>query len=164
MKTGPNRGSHLPVLIELFSKTTGSILELGCGMYSTPYLHWACHSTRRRLVTFESDPQWFPFLKQFESEFHLIYCIDDWDTIDISEPWSIAFVDHSPNQHRWKEIVKLQHADFVVAHDAENSANHKYGYSRIHKLFLYRYKYTDTFNAPFTAVFSNVYDVRKLKI
>ena len=42
MKIFAGWGSHLPVLIHLMNHTTGDVLELGTGLYSTPYLHHAC--------------------------------------------------------------------------------------------------------------------------
>ena len=162
MKLSIMRGDHLPVLMKLVSLTDGPILELGCGMYSTSYLHWECYRSKRRLVTYEHNPDYFKFLRQCETENHEVHCIDDWDSIDLSEQWSIAFVDHAPAYRRQHEIAKLTHADYVVAHDTENSQARKYGYHRILKLFKYRYKFDD-FN-PHTTVFSNRFDVRGFSI
>src|SRR5512137_2346451 len=117
MKSKPNRGSHLPVLMKLISITSGPVLELGCGMYSTTYLHWACYPTKRRLVTCESKSEWMDFARQFATDFHEIKFVPDWDLLDLKEPWSIAFVDSDPDEKRIDEIMKLTHAEYVVAHD-----------------------------------------------
>lgn len=162
MRLQPRRGSHLPVLMKLVNTTRGSILELGCGVYSTIYLHWACYPSKRRLVTFESNPQYFDFAKQFETDFHTINCIENMDAWDIREPWAIAFVDHAPDTRRIEEIKRLVHADFVVAHDAENRFDRKYRYSTIWPLFKYRWKYSDTM--PHTAVFSNKHDLSNFTV
>ena len=158
----PHRGSHLPVLMKLFPMTTGPILELGCGVYSTIYLHWACYPTKRRLVTYEDNPRFYKFANQFARDFHEIHCIKDWDLINVAEPWGIAFVDHGQEGHRYIEISHLTHAEYVVAHDAENSSNHKYHYDRIHHLFKYRTKYNKAY--PYTGIFSNFHDLSGLKI
>ena len=160
MKMKIDRGSHLPLLIKLMSITSGSVLELGCGMYSTSYLHWECFRTKRRLVTYEHNPDYFKFLKQCKGEYHEVNCINDWDSIDLSEPWSIAFVDHEPSERREHEIRKITHADYVVAHDTQNSDARKYGYHNILKLFKNRHKYN--FILPHTTVFSNKFDVMDL--
>jgi len=157
-----NRGSHLPVLMKIVNMTTGPILELGCGLYSTNPLHWACHSTKRRLVTYENHPDYFDFLKTYETDFHEVHCIDNWDSIDISEPWSVAFVDHEPAPKRAMAMRKLTHADYVVAHDTNNKDDRKYRYSTIFKLFKYRLRYAGAY--PHTTMFSNKYDVRKITI
>jgi hypothetical protein len=129
-------------------------------MYSTPYLHWACHPGRR-LVTLEDHSDWKEFVEKFKTPYHEVRFVTDWDTEDLSEPWSIAFVDHDPVEKRLraKDVARLTHADYVVCHDAENKSDHKYGYSSVNKLFKYRWKYTGA-GMPFTAVFSNKYELR----
>lgn len=163
IRTDPNYGSHLPVLIKLVSMTNGPIAELGCGIHSTPFLHWACFPNRRQLTTFEAVPRWFPFIERFRTDYHNVQPVTDWDIADFSPQWSIAFVDHENSHKRYRELARLTHAEYVVAHDAENSSDHRYGYSAVHKLFKYRWKYTDT-GKRHTAVFSNFHDVSKLEI
>lgn len=157
------RGSHLPILMKLVSLTTGSILELGCGMYSTTYLHWACYPTKRRLVTYEQNPAYFPFAQLSIADFHEVHCIDNYGIIDLSEPWSIAFVDHDQTLNlRSNEIKRLIHADYVVAHDTERRVARKYGYTEIYDLFKYRWQYVDA--RPNTSVFSNKHDLRDFTV
>jgi predicted O-methyltransferase YrrM len=162
MKMNILRGSHLPILMKSITMTSGSILELGCGMFSTTYLHWECYRSKRRLVTYESKPDYFKFLSECANDYHEVHCIDDWDSIDISEPWSIAFVDHAPPSHRYHEMRKLTHVDYVVAHDTENTQAKRYGYHKIMKLFKYRFKFNEVL--PHTTVFSNKFDVRGFKL
>lgn len=158
----PHRGSHLPVLMKLLPMTTGSVLELGAGVYSTSFFHWACYAQRRRLLTYEDNPVFYRFARQFHKGLHEVRCIRSWDDADYAEPWGLAFVDHGQERRRWLDISRLTHAEYVVAHDAENSAAHKYHYERIHSQFRFRFKYNGAW--PYTAVFSNVHDVSKLVI
>lgn len=162
MRTHAFRGSHLPVLIKLVSSTHGPILELGCGVYSTHYLHWACYSTKRRFVSYENNPKYFDYINQFTTDYHEVNCVPAWDTIDLSEKWSIAFIDHCPDEERIREIKRLTHADFVVAHDSENKRQDKYQYHKIHGLFKYRWKYRDA--VPHTSIFSNVYNLERFSV
>jgi len=157
MKSKPDRGSHLPVLMKLFSLTSGSIIELGCGMYSTTYLHWACYPIKRRLVTCESKEDWIGFARQFETDFHEIRFVPSWDLLDLNEEWSIAFVDHAPDERRIDEIMRLTHAEYVVAHDADNRREYKYNYRRARPLFRFRTTYAGA--RPNTAIFSNKHDL-----
>lgn len=163
-KTHAFRGSHLPVLMKLVNTTSGPILELGCGIYSTIYLHWACFATKRKLVTCENNPAFFDFLNQFNRDFHTIKCIEDFTPIYESERWSIAFVDHSPEGARTESIKRLVHSDFVVAHDSEpnRSSRRRYNYESIFHLFKYRYRYNATW--PNTTIFSNRYDVTNFEV
>ena len=77
--------------MKILQMTQGPVLELGCGLYSTTYLHWICFPTKRPLVTYENNPEYFEFLKEHETDFHKVHCIAHWDDIDISQPWSVAF-------------------------------------------------------------------------
>jgi hypothetical protein len=171
MKYSPSRGSHLPVLMRLFNKTLGEenienhgrILELGCGMYSTPYLHWACYDSKRPLVTYEDNPQWLDFAKSFSNDYHKIVVVDDWDKVVFPE-CCIALIDHNPvkrenRSDRSREVARLTHADYVVCHDAENINDWKYRFTKNHKLFKFRWKYTGG-GYPLTAVFSNKWNVK----
>lgn len=153
----PSRGSHLPVLMEAVHRTLGPILELGCGLYSTNPLHWACWVPKRRLVTFEHNPQFFDFLRAYETDYHEVHCVDDWDAIDISEPWSVAFVDHAPSHRRGIELARLTHAEYVVCHDTEPRSDKNYHFSDAAHLFKYAFNHTGAF--PHTTVFSNQHDV-----
>ena len=158
LRLRPNRGSHLPLLMKAVAETTGPILELGCGLYSTTPLHWACWVPQRKLVTYENNPGFFDFLKAYQTEWHEVHCIDDWDAIDISGPWSVAFVDHEPGLRRGIELGRLTHAEYVVVHDSEGRNGHKYGLSKSAGLFRYKFEYLNAF--PHTSVFSNTHDVK----
>ena len=68
MKLQARRGSHLPVLIKLFYSTKGPVLELGCGLFSTVFLFWACVASQRRLVTYENNPEFFKWLIDFKNQ------------------------------------------------------------------------------------------------
>ena len=157
MRMGKARGSYMPVLSRIVQVTTGPILELGMGFCSTPYLHWACYPTLRRLVSYENSPEYYPFGKAWEEDtFHDVHCITDWDAIDLSPPWSIAFVDHHPQQRRHIDVQRLLHADYVVCHDSEGRNDKAYQYTKVAPLFKYQWKYLGAF--PQTTVFSNKFD------
>ncbi len=157
LRLRPGRGSHLPILMKAIALTGGPILELGCGVYSTNPLHWACWESKRRLVTYENNPRFFDFLKKYETDYHEVHCIDDWDAVDLSERWSVAFIDHEPGPRRGIELGRLAHAEYVIAHDTERKAEHKYGYRERFNLYKYRYKCKAA--APHTTIFSNTHDV-----
>lgn len=162
LRNVPRRGSHLPVLMKLLPMTTGPILELGYGVYSTIYLHWACYVTKRRLVTYEDNPDFYRFANQFRNDYHEVHCIKNWDELDPSEPWGIAFVDHGQEGRRYKDIARLTHAQYVVAHDAENGSARRYKYHRVYPLFKYKYKYGGA--SPHTVVLSNTHDLSEFTV
>jgi len=157
VKTQPYRGSHLPALIHLFQITTGPILELGSGMYSTCFLHWACHPHSRPLYTYDGQAEWMPFAEQFRTDWHRVELVTDWPSLDLSGPWSIALVDHDgPGVVRGQELRRLQHAEYVVCHDAERHV--QYGYTDVFPLFKYQYLMRNS--RIRTMILSNTHDLR----
>lgn len=156
------RGSHLPVLIKLMSMTTGPVLEMGMGYCSSPFLHWACYPTKRRIVSYESQHDYYRYAETWRADFHEVHCVDDWNQADLAQPWSVAFVDHHPNNRRSDDVVRLTHADYVVIHDSENSSDGHYHLNEIRHQFKYRYKYTAAF--PYTSVWSNKHDLKDFRI
>ena len=155
-------GSHLPVLIKLTSITTGPILELGSGMYSTPYLHWECYRTGRRLVTYEMVREFYDIAKSYENSFHKVVHVKDWDLVDFSGDWSVAFVDHEPGNRRGKDALRVGHADYVIAHDAMKSELFKYGYDDAFDKFKYQFRYRGA--RPWTMVLSNKFDLKNFTV
>ena len=160
-RLNPFRGSHLPVLMKLVQSTTGPIAELGCGTYSTQYLHWACFPTKRPLVTFENQSEYYDYLNQFARDWHQVRCIPNWTDVDLSAPWTIAFVDENPGP-RCLVLAKLTHAEYVVAHDTERAGERAHNFTSIFPLFKYRWQYTEA--TPYTTVFSNFHDLTEFSI
>lgn len=146
--------SHLPVLTKLVEATTGPILELGMGLYSTSYLHWACFPKKRELASYESDERWIRYFRDSRCDFHKIEQITDWSSLKINNYWEIALIDHAPDPRRSIEAGRLsQNARFVVLHDTEPKHDSLYGYSTIYPLFKHRFDYTIAY--PHTTVLSN---------
>lgn len=156
-------GSHLPLLMKCVDLTTGPIVEVGCGFFSTPYLHWRCFAAKRRLVSYETDPKWFQFVEGAAADFHEVHCLPSYQDIDLSEKWAVAFVDHGDGPSRPDTIAKVTHAEYVVVHDTNGNWSHKYGYDKIFPLFKYHYKFRPR-RMPFTSVLSNVHDLKGFSI
>ena len=106
MRISKNWGTHLPLLIKAISMTTGDVLEIGMGLYSTPFLHWACFN-KRKLVSYDNDAEYFNMNKQYEEGLHEVHFVDDWDSMDIEKPWDVVLVDHGPSERRIVDIKKL---------------------------------------------------------
>lgn len=156
------RGSYMPVLMKLVGMTTGPIFELGTGYISTPYLHWACFTAERPLVSFEDNAEWYGFASRFSATFHQVRHVSDWDAEDLSGPCAVAFIDHCTPRRRL-DIPRVAHADYVVIHDTENTEERKYHMWRPISQYRWRTKYTDV-NGPATTVCSNRYDVTGLSV
>ena len=51
--------THLPLLVRMFDKTEGDVLELGMGYFSTMILKWLCEMSGRTLYSYESNKEWY---------------------------------------------------------------------------------------------------------
>lgn len=156
-------GTHLPILTRIMDVTDGPVLELGTGVWSTPVLDFMCRETKRKLVSYDNDPVWFePNKKQWQSDFHDIKLVVDWNKADIdSIHWSVVLVDHKPAKRRMKDIKRLaNNANFILIHDSEPESDRFFKYSWIYKYFKYRFDYIRC--RPNTTVLSNFIDLKFL--
>jgi len=146
-------GSHIPVLLKVFNKSKGPIIELGGGIYSTPLLHWLCFDTKRKLATYETDLEYYhKALKQYNSSFHSIIPIIDWSRIP-TEGWKVVFIDNLPKLERKENIKRFKDADYIIIHDTNPNWDYKYKYSEIFPLFKYRKDFKEY--GVWTTVLSN---------
>lgn len=146
-------GTHLPLLARCVSVTKGAVLELGCGLYSTPVLHALCHG--RKLFSVESNQEWAKRFIHYRSDNHKV--ITD-GNIDLSEKYSVALVDHSPAHDRARAVEELVNTDLIICHDSEHRL---YDYERVLKDFKYRVEWKRY--APWTTVVSNTMDLSFLE-
>lgn len=148
--------THLPVLMTMLTKTTGPVIEFGCGHYSTPLLHHVCKLTQRKLVSLEGDYQWMTGFAKYNSDFHEVRHVTDWNSVpELTQQWSLAFIDHAPALQRKETIRQMQDVvDYFVIHDSETDS--VYHYSEIFPLFPHRFDYTEY--RPWTTILSKKYD------
>src|SRR4051794_13514900 len=122
-------GTHLPTLLKAVALTTGPVLEIGCGMYSTFCLHSACYG--RKLVSLETDPDWFGRFTGLRSDTHSLlfgHHYDAFDGLIRGRDWSVVLIDHSPAERRIVDAVKVLRATTVILHDTESN---EYGYAKV---------------------------------
>lgn len=157
--------------MEVINRTSGDVLELGAGVFSTPFLHWICKKQQRRLLTIENDEKWFKFCrKYYQSSHHQLIrhrfvFVKNWDDAlrEINKKWDVVLVDHSPSERRVLEIQKLANlAKFIIIHDADDHKERNYHYSKIYPLFKYRYDFKDV--EPATTVLSNLVNLKDFKV
>lgn len=105
-------GSHLPVLRWALENTTGPILELGGGLYSTPLLH----NSGRPVVTVERHPKWKKYLANWASPTHQVV-----EEIPAGS-FGLVFVDNEEDR-RVPDLLSLKgRFDIAICHDTEPSA------------------------------------------
>lgn len=154
-------GTHLPALIKAVEKTTGDILELGTGIFSTPYLRYMAMLYNRQVFSVENYKEWYDFmLKYWEpNKNHHIYFVDDYSKTSINVPlWDVVLIDQTPDSSRAEEIIRLKdRAKYIIIHDS-NPSNYKVtGYDKIYPLFKYKTDWHGDKNR--TTILSNLVDL-----
>ena len=153
--------THLPMLLAAILHTTGPVLELSCGEYSTMCLHYVCRAQGRRLVTVEHRAPWLRRFLSLASPNHELVLTDDWGGgWWLGEHWDVAFVDNDPDAERELNVNRVrQIARLVVVHDTHPTS--KYAFEP--QLAGYRYRYDFTRYPWHTAVVSMTDDLAWLE-
>ncbi len=146
--------SHLPVLATCLCHTSGPIIELGCGFYSTPLLSLAA-MYGRQVDTYETNSQWLDQIADLlpaRPRSHRLIAIDSYDGIPLPNKWELALIDHEPGNRRAADIERLSGCcDIFVAHDTELRVRQLYNYEPVFRRFKHRF---DTTINPRTTVVS----------
>lgn len=162
MNVSLNYGTHLPCLMKAVEKTDGDILELGMGVFSTPYLHYHCMLSGRKLVSYENYKNWIGFFHKYhyENDNHEIKFVEKYSDAKIEKPWDVVLIDQTPDSSRIEEVKRLvNRAKYIVIHDSNERHNKIYHYDTIYPLFKYKtvWDREDSNNAT---VLSNLVDLK----
>ena len=161
MTVSGNYGTHLGCLIQAFSKTTGDCLELGMGVFSTPYLHYACMLSKRHLTSYENFANWMQFFidYRYENEYHEIKFVEKYADAKIDKPWDLVLIDQTPDSNRSEEAMRLKDlAKYIVIHDSNPSNDKNTHYSRLYPNFKYKTDWVHDNNRA--TVLSNLVDLK----
>ena len=137
--------SHVPLLHDLVVSIPrpARVVELGCGLNSTPFLNATCS-----LRSYDTSPLWANSMQDFRTQF-----VADYSEVDCSE-CNIVFIDGAVGTRRIQVERLADVVPFIVCHDTESNL---YGYDEC--LPRFKYKYTDTRLLPWTTVVSNFIDL-----
>ena len=161
MQVSQNYGTHLGALIKVMSLTSGDVLELGTGVFSTPYLHYACLLAKRHLVSYDNDARWMHWVDYYKGPYHEIKYVKKWEDADIEKPWDMVLVDHTPSIRRKEDIKRIANlAKYIIIHDSSETYHDTYAYHEIYPLFKYRKDWT--FDHRPATVLSNFVDLEDL--
>jgi hypothetical protein len=154
-------GSHMACLVTAVINTTGPVLELGTGDFSTTILHALCKAQNRALWSVDTDEAWMTYFLDLENDLHVFHHTHD--TVDFTKNngtyWGVVFIDQHPKAQRNPSFLNLlDRADVFVLHDSQNAALS----DDFKKVFhTFKYQYTDIRYTVETTVVSNVVDVRE---
>lgn len=163
-----NYSTHQPLLTAAVVSTTGAVVELGAGFYSTPLLQSLCVSQNRKLWTFENNSEWMlKFLPKDGSNPHphCFSLLDSWSDLErFGEDLKcdVAFIDVDPASERGHLInVMRRWAKIIVVHDVETEQHHNYPGVE-DALSSFKFRVEDRRRGAWTAVVSDM-DINYLK-
>lgn len=146
--------TYIGVLMKVVLISEGGVVELGVGPFSTPLLHWSCKDMNRRLISYEIDPEYYTYARQFRSRLHRIVLVKNWDEVNSKAHCGVVFIDHSPFDRRGVEAIKFKDsADYIVMHDTECKRPFRNVWSN------FRHTYTWKQCRPWVSVVSNFKDL-----
>lgn len=159
-------GSHLALLTAAVAMTSGRVVELGSGFYSTPVLRAICVTQQRPVHTIDNDREWLESVCGPGSQLHTSMHLADWSDLHRFGGLlrcDVAFVDMAPASARTEAIrVMRRWARIVVVHDTEFEQQHNYpGMEDAIKAFSYRVD--DRRRGPWTTAVSDDPAVLELK-
>jgi len=101
-----------------------TILELGCGDYSTPVLHRIAAYQRRPMINMVSDSNWAARFLHFIGTapahyFRFIGPDEKWETVEFPSNVGMALMDNEqPVVDRFENLKRMGDVSIIVAHDA----------------------------------------------
>ncbi len=114
-----NWGSHLPALMACTAVCGGSVLEIGCGHFSTPCLHSLCAVLGIPLVTTEFEDIWREQFLSYASPTHQVLKQTDALLAKLAtRQWGLVLVDDQPDTRIDRLNMFFGSARFVLFHDA----------------------------------------------
>ena len=139
-------GSFLPGLQWAVEATTGPILELGAGYFSTQYL-WA---TGRPVVTYEHDPEWAELIRENVPGL-FAELVTDFEDVPIQD-WAVVLVDG----YGWTRLELFDavapRTEILVCHDTQDP----WVPEEVLNSFKYRFDFDEN---PRTTLVSNIQPV-----
>lgn len=126
--------SHLPVLsfvaMRLHDKID-SVLEVGCGYYSTPLLSVLAAGKGLRRTILESDREW---AAQISDLFGVAVTQFNAEELPASvvRQWGLVFIDSAIEAARARHAIRLrEYAKVIILHDSNPDWDAHYRYSEI---------------------------------
>lgn len=147
--------SFFPLLFKALALTDGDVLELGTGIYSTPFLHWYCLANKRHLVSYENAEPYIAHAKQYVENFHKVYGVGSYLEAELGKAWDVAFIDSFPEEQRVDLVKQLAgKTKYIIVHDS------------FPKMYegLCKYRFDCIGLMPNTTIFSNFIDLSNFKI
>ena len=109
--------SHLPALFSCLLATSGAVLEVGAGDWSTPLLRKFCAVAGRSFISLEEDEGWANKCGSISVNTPVAMTNTLVSAATRSGGWSIVFLDHNGHRRATDALLFVDSAEYVVIHD-----------------------------------------------
>lgn len=114
-------GSFMVPLTACLAATSGPVLEVGIGEWSTPFLTRYCLAAGRKLLSVDEDPEWIELFKSYAVGSHVVERVryDVFLPEAAKQDWSVVFLDQSPGGKCRADAAMMfrNTAEYIVSHD-----------------------------------------------
>jgi hypothetical protein len=136
--------THQPLLFACARRSFGEVIELGCGLHSTPQLAAMCPSFR----AYETDVNWANCLRGLVPR---VSFVESYDDVPV-KPYAMVFIDNAPEERRRIDLARFVESRLVVIHDTDKQYADQYELEEALAIYPYRFDYTAM--SPHTSVVS----------
>lgn len=114
--------SFMPALGYALGASQGTVIELGMGHFSTPFLHEYCKATKRNLISVEESRIWGDLFSGLGVGSHRVEISRYSEVLGrfrASDGIGVVFIDSSPGGKARADLFAqaIQISEFVVVHD-----------------------------------------------
>ena len=136
-------GSNLIPLAVAALATTGDILELGMGKFSTTLLHEISSNFDRDLISVDTNSDWVNQFAHYNStNYHRVFSVsyENLFTYGQDGRWGLVLIDHTNASSRYFNVIRFaKNARMVVVHDAEKINEKIYLYEKYNIASHFKY-------------------------
>jgi hypothetical protein len=136
--------THQPLLFACARRSFGEVIELGCGLHSTPQLAAICPNFK----SYETDRKWASCIKGLVKS---VTYVESYDDVPVKH-YAMVFVDGAPEERRKVDLERFYDSRLVVVHDTDRQYSGMYGMEEALALYPYRFDYK--WMSPNTSVVS----------
>ena len=132
-------GTHQPILLAACRQTTGPIVELGTGDWSTQLLHDTF--PHRYVISVDNHMEWLAKYVHLSTPNHAFVLVKDYSFYRSMVPRAgVLFIDFDPGRQRRAILMQeANNADLLICHDTEPTCHPDYAWGSCWNEFKFQF-------------------------
>ncbi len=149
-------------IITAILNSKGPVLELGCSNHTTAQVHALCSKTKHRIVTTESDINWFDLYCDLQTEWHDVKLIEPFDSeCEDRTEWGVVLIGNNSKFNQLHELRQFRYNAEIIILQCDHLFIDEY-----HELLdSFKYQIREPFNIYYncaTIILSNTVNVKSI--